>query len=45
MVGLMLISYISTGQITLLDQLLLSTAKGEIGGLAFTAGGPFGIYV
>lgn len=44
-VGLILLLYLVTGQITLVDQLLQSTAEGDLGGIAFTAGGPFAMFV
>lgn len=45
MVGLILLIFLLSGHQELLSQMLQSTAKGELFGVAFTAGGPFGMWV
>ena len=44
-VGLILLIFNVSGNQELLDQLLQSTAEGELFGIALTAGGPFGMWV
>jgi len=44
-VGLILLIFVVSGHQDLLSQMLQSTAKGELSGVAFTAGGPFGMWV
>jgi phosphotransferase system glucose/maltose/N-acetylglucosamine-specific IIC component len=44
-VGLILVIFLLSGHQDLLSQMLQSTAKGELFGVTFTAGGPFGMWV
>jgi hypothetical protein len=44
-VGLILLIFKISGQQDLLSQMLQSTAEGKISGVAFTAGGPFGMWI
>ena len=44
-VGLILLIFLLSGHQGLLSEMLQSTAKGEFFGVAFTAGGPFGMWV
>ncbi|MFX0199100.1 MAG: hypothetical protein ACFFCW_23505 [Candidatus Hodarchaeota archaeon] len=44
-VGLILSIFLVSGHKDLLSQMLQSTAKGELSGVAFTAGGPFAMWI
>lgn len=44
-VGFILLIFWVSGHQDLLSQMLQSTAKGELFGVAFTAGGPFGMWI
>lgn len=44
-VGLILLIFITNNQEQLLQEMVRSTAEGEFLGVAFTAGGPFGMWI